>query len=155
MNEKLKVNIYKGLPMVLGKVKVVALAKVVGKVDSWIHSKLRHNVIKGVEQRFVESDIELINNALDELGNLIAGCVIEFSDDREAVIEQIKSAGNYVAMPYIYEEVLKQKQRWYINRMVARKPGKKVCSFKEDDILKMNMGIMQIANELRSIELIL
>ena len=109
MNEKLKINIYKGLPMILEKVKVVVLAKVVGKVDSWIHSKLRHNEIKGVEQRFVESDIGLINKVLGEFGSLIAGCVIEFSDDREAVIQQIKSASNYVAMPYIYEEVLKQK----------------------------------------------
>ena len=63
-------------------------------------------------------------------------------------------AGNNpsLSMLFIYEDVLKQERRWYINRMVARKPGKKVCSFKEDDILKMNMGIMQIANELRSIE---
>ncbi len=66
-------------------------------------------------------------------------------------------AGNNpsLSMLFIYEDVLKQERRWYINRMVARKPGKKVCSFKEDDILKMNMGIMQIANELRSIELTL
>ena len=155
MNEKLKVNIYKGLPMILEKVKVVALAKVVGKADSWIHGKLRHNVRKGVEQRFVESDIELINKALGEFGDLIAGRLIEFSDDREAVIGQIRAVGEFVAMPYIYEDVLKQERRWYVNRMVARKPGKKVCSFKEDDILKMNMGIMQIANELCSIELIL
>ena len=63
-------------------------------------------------------------------------------------------AGNNpsLSMLFIYEDVLKQERRWYINRMVARKPGKKVCSFKEDDILKMNMGIIQIANELRSIE---
>ena len=155
MSEKLKVNVYKGLPMILEKVKTIALADVIGKADSWMTMKLRHNEVKGRKLEFYESDIVLINNALVQLGNLIAGCVIEFSDDREAVIEQIKAAGNYVAMPYIYEEVLKQKQRWYINRMVARKPGKKVCSFKEDDILRVNMGIMQIANELRSIELTL
>ena len=155
MNEKLKVNVYKGLPMILEKVKTIALADVIGKADSWMTMKLRHYEVKGRKLEFYESDIELINNALGQLGDLIARCVIEFSEDREAVIEQIKAAGNYVAMPYIYEEVLKQKQRWYINRMVVRKPGKKVCSFKEDDILKMNMGIMQIANELRSIELTL
>ena len=152
MNEKLRVNVYKGLPMVLEKIKAVALAKVIGKADSWMVMKLRHSEVKGRKLEFYENDIELINNGLQELGNLIASSLIEYTEDREQVIASVRAVDAYVSMPYIYLEVLKQNRLWYANRMRERKPGGKASSFKEDDILKINMGIMQIANELRSIE---
>ena len=155
MNEKLKVNVYKGLPMILEKVKTIALADVIGKADSWMTMKLRHNEVKGRKLEFYESDIELINNGLEKLGELIASKLIEYTADREQVIASIREVDTYVSMPYIYLDVLKQDRQWYSNRMRERKPGGKASSFKEDDILKMNMGIMQIANELRSIELTL
>ena len=55
-------------------------------------------------------------------------------------------------MPYIYGEVLKQNETWYKNRTRKRSSEGKACSFKEEDILRINMAAMQIANELRSIE---
>lgn len=155
MSDKLKVNIYVALPMILEKVKVISLAKFVGKTDAWILNKLRHAVIKGVPQEFYESDLPLVNNALHQLGDAIAGCVVLYVSDREQVIASVRAVDAYVSMPYIYLDVLKQKRLWYANRMRERKPGGKASSFKEEDIQKMNMGIMQIANELRSIELVL
>ena len=53
---------------------------------------------------------------------------------------------------YLYNEVMKKDKRWFERRMQPRKPGGKACSFKEDDILRINMGAMQVANELKSIE---
>ena len=50
MEEKLKINIYKGLPMVMEKINTVALAAVIGRTDVWIYNKLRHLVIKGKEK---------------------------------------------------------------------------------------------------------
>ena len=155
MSDKLKVNIYVALPMILEKVKVISLAKFVGKTDAWVLNKLRHAVIKGVPQEFYESDLPLVNNALHQLGDAIAGCVVTYVPDREQVIASVRAVDAYVSMPYIYLDVLKQKRLWYANRMRERKPGGKASSFKEEDIQKMNMGIMQIANELRSIELVL
>lgn len=155
MSDKLKVSIYVALPMILEKVKVISLAKFVGKTDAWILNKLRHAVIKGVPQEFYESDLPLVNNALHQLGDAIAGCVVAYVPDREQVIASVRAVDAYVSMPYIYLDVLKQKRLWYANRMRERKPGGKASSFKEEDIQKMNMGIMQIANELRSIELVL
>ena len=155
MSDKLKVSIYVALPMILEKVKVISLAKFVGKTDAWILNKLRHAVIKGVPQEFYEFDLPLVNNALHQLGDAIAGCVVTYVPDREQVIASVRAVDAYVSMPYIYLDVLKQKRLWYANRMRERKPGGKASSFKEEDIQKMNMGIMQIANELRSIELVL
>ena len=155
MNEKLKINIYKGLPMILEKVKAVALSAVIGKTPAWIHQKQEQTIVKGLQKRFVESDVCLINNGLELLGQEILQSMISYEPNREAVIEQIKYMGNFIAMPYIYNDVLKKGRQWYASRMIQRKPGRMVCSFKEDDILRINMAAMQIANELRGIELTL
>lgn len=155
MNGKLCINVYKGLEMVLAKINKVALAAVIGRESSWIGNKYHHNIIKGNVQEFVESDLALLNEGLEILGNEIQCSLITYSDDREQVIEQIKELRKMVFMPYIYLEVMKVKKTWFDSRMKPRKPGGKVCSFKEDDVLKINMAAMQIANELKSIEFVL
>lgn len=155
MNEKIQINIYKGLPMVLEKVKSVALSAVIGKSNAWLNIKLNHNIVKGKEQEFVLSDLPLINNALQMLGEEISQNMVKFSEDRDEVIRQIKELANYICMPYIYIGIMKQTKPWYDGRMLVSRPGRRMISFKEDDILQINMAAMQIANELRSIEFIL
>lgn len=152
MEKKFQINIYRGLPMVLEKINTVAMASVIGKGGSWINNKYRHNVIKGRPQEFIQSDVELINNGLPLLGDEILGLLIVYNEDRESVIEQIRNLRKIVSMPYVYNEVMKKDKRWFERRMQPRKPGGKACSFKEDDILRINMGAMQVANELKSIE---
>lgn len=152
MNEKLQVNIYKGLPIVLEKINTVALAAVIGKGGSWINNKHRHNVIKGKAQEFIESDIALMNNGLELLGNEIMQSMIVYDVDREKVIEQIKQLRKLVCIPYICSKVMKVDKSWFDRRMRPRTPGGKACSFKEDDVLRINMGVVQIANELKSLE---
>lgn len=155
MNEKIQINIYKGLPMVLEKIKAVALAAVIGKYSSWLKHKQTHYVIKGRAQEFVESDIPLINNGLQMLGEEISSNLVNYSSDRDEVIKQVKQLDQFVSMPYIYTDIMKKNRAWYAHRMSKRTPEGKACSFKEDDILQINMAAMQIANELRSIEFIL
>lgn len=155
MNEKLQIDIYKGLPMVLEKIKGVALSAVIGKTPAWLQQKLERTVVKGLQKEFVSSDLDLINNGLELLGQEISQSMVNYTPVREEVIEQIKNLNSFIAMPYIYDNVLGKGRRWYVNRMVQRKPGCSVCSFKEDDILAINMAAMQIANELKSIEFVL
>lgn len=155
MEEKLKINIYKGLPMVMEKINTVALAAVIGRSDVWIYNKLRHLVIKGKAKEFIEEDLPLINKGLELLGAEIASCMVVYSTDRDAVIAQLKELRKLVSMPYICEDVLKEQKRWMGSRMRARSKEGKACSFKEDDILRINMAAMQIANELRTIEMTL
>ena len=155
MEEKLQINIYKGLPMVLEKVKGVALSAVIGKSNAWSDNKLNRRIIKGVEKQFIESDLPLINNGLENLGNEILQSLVTYSTDRDEVIAQVKELCKFVSMPYIYTEVLKVKRSWIESRMRCRSKEGKACSFKEDDILRINMAAMQIANELKSIELVL
>lgn len=155
VNEKIQIDIYKGLPMVLEKVKSVALSAVIGKSNAWINNKLAHNLSKGKACEFYEDDIPLINNGLHTLGDEISQHIIEYMEDREEVIRQVSQLATFVRMPYIYGTVMGKAKAWYDNRKLARVPGRKVCVFKEDDILAINMAAMQIANELRSIEFVL
>ena len=155
MEEKLKINIYKGLPMVMEKINTVALAAVIGRTDVWIYNKLRHLVIKGKAKEFIEEDLPLINRGLELLGAEIASCMVVYSTDRDAVIAQLKELRKLVSIPYICENVLNVNGKWMANRMRARSKEGKACSFKEDDILRINMAAMQIANELRTIEMTL
>lgn len=155
MNEKIQINIYKGLPMVLEKVKSVALSAVIGKSNAWMNNKMNRYILNGKVSEFTESDIPLVNNALQLLGDEIAQSIVQYSDDRESVILQMKQLATVICMPYIYGNVMGKGRQWYNSRVLARVPGRKVCVFKEDDILNINMAAMQIANELRSIEFIL
>lgn len=152
---KLQVNVYKGLPMVLEKVKSVALSAVIGKSNAWLNLKLNHNEVKGREQEFYPQDLPLLNDGLVRLGDEILNSLVVYSGNREQVVEQMKTLAKMICMPYIYGEVLKKPRIWYANRTCKRSSEGKASSFSEDDVLRINMAAMQIANELKSIELVL
>lgn len=155
MEEKLQIDIYKGLPMVMEKINTVALAAVIGKSDAWIYQKTKRSIVKGMQKEFVENDLPLINNGLHALGCEITSSLIEYNADRDDVINQIKELRKLVSMQYLCVEMLKKNKRWMDSRMCSRSKEGKACSFKEDDILRINMAAMQIANELKSIEMVL
>lgn len=155
MGVKLQMNVYMGLPMLLDKIKVVALAAVTGKADSWMLMKLRHSIVKGRALEFVQSDLDLINASMPVLGDEILQSLVVFDADREKVIPQVRNLARLVSMQYITMDIMGKKKRWYDGRMAKRTSEGKASSFKEEDILQINMAAMNIANELKSIELIL
>lgn len=155
MEVKLQMNVYKGLPMLLDKIKVVALAAVTGKADSWMLMKLRHNVVKRRALEFVQSDLDLINASMPVLGEEILQSLVVYNTDREKVIPQVRNLARLVSMQYITMDVMGKKKRWYDGRMAKRTSEGKASSFKEEDILQINMAAMNIANELKSFEFIL
>ena len=155
MGVKLQMNVYMGLPMLLDKIKVVALAAVTGKADSWMLMKLRHSIVKGRALEFVQSDLDLINASMPVLGDEILQSLVVYNADRDKVIPQVRNLARLVSMQYITMDIMGKKKRWYDGRMAKRTSEGKASSFKEEDILQINMAAMNIANELKSIELIL
>lgn len=155
MGVKLQMNVYMGLPMLLDKIKVVALAAVTGKADSWMLMKLRHSVVKGRALEFVQSDLDLINASMPVLGEEILQSLVVYNADREKVIPQVRNLARLLSMQYITMDIMGKKKRWYDGRMAKRTSEGKASSFKEEDILQINVAAMNIANELKSIELIL
>lgn len=155
MSEKIKINVYKGLPIILEKVKGVALAGIIGKSLPWITNKLRHYIVNAKPAEFNASDVELLNKGLTTMGVEIQRRIIEYHENREVVNVQIRELAKLVRMPYIYTECMKTHKQWFESRLAKRSAEGKACSFKEDDVLRINMGVMQVANELKSIELTL
>lgn len=152
MSRKIEINIYKGLPMVQGKIRFVALAAVMGRTPSWISNKLWHLTVNNKKAEFTINDLQLVNSSMQALGDEIEANIVEYCENREKIIAQIKILSGLVSMPYIYTEVLKVKKSWYTNRTKSYSDGYRVSSFSEDDIIRINMAAMQIANELRSLE---
>lgn len=150
--QKIKIDVEKGLPIVLDMVKSVAFVKEIGKSDSWMYNKLNHNVICDIEGRFSGSDAELLNKGMKILGTKLLGVRITYSEDRQDVIDQVKSVAKVIRMPYIYIDRMGKCKDWYKNRTCNRK-GTVTPRFSEDDILFFNMSIVEIANKLLSMEL--
>ena len=141
--------------MVMEKINAVALAAVIGRSSTWAYQKQNKCIVNGMKKEFVEKDLPLINNGLYTLGCEILSSLIEYNTDRENVINQIKELRKLISMEYLCVDMLKEKKTWMNSRMKARSKEGKACSFKEDDILRINMAAMQIANELKSIEMVL
>lgn len=155
MEVKLQINVYKGLPIVLEKVKSVALSAVIGKSNAWLNQKLTHCIVKGRVAEFYPQDLPLLNEGIGRLGDEILSSLVVYSSDREQVVEQMKALAKMVSMPYIYGDVMKKQRFWYTARTQRCSPGCRVCSFSEDDVLTINMNAMRIASELKSLEFIL
>lgn len=155
MEVKLQMNVYKGLPILFDKIKVVALAAVTGRSDAWMLMKVRHIVVKGRVSEFTQLDLDLINASMPLLGDEILQSLVVYDADREKVIPQVRSLAKLVSMQYITMDVMGHKKRWYDGRMAKRTAEGKASSFKEEDVLQINMAAMNIANELKSIEFVL
>ena len=153
--EKLQIEVYKGMAMVAGMVKMKAFSEASGKSQAWWSCKINHIVRRGKESKFEESDLSSLNSALEKLGAQLAEIQLVYSDDREALIEQIRKLDAIVCMPYIYDKVMSKGRTWYMNRMRKSLAGGRPYYFKEEDILQMNIAIIDIANRLKNIEFII
>lgn len=151
--EKLKMSVDKYLPMVRKMIKSVVIAREISKSHSWLNNKMNHREINGKPLEFVGKDIDLLNNGMHAIGVKLLQMRILYSNDREFVIEQVKSISEIICMPYIYNTIIGKNRQWYSNRMKNATPGKKKTSFSADDIFHLNMAVIDIANKLLAIEI--
>lgn len=153
--EKYKVQVNDAIAMVHEMVKMVALAAEIGRDSSWIHNKYSGNIIAGKKKEFTQPDIDLINKGIQQIGERLLETNIEYSVEREAVIEQVRKVAETICMPYIYLNKLGKTKSWYFNRIKYIPATTARSSFKEKDILLINMCIREIAVKLLSIEVTL
>lgn len=153
--EKYKIQVHEAIPLVHEMIKMVALGAEIGKSSSWIHNKQNGNVSNGKKNEFIQSDIDLINRGLQSMGKRLMETHIVYSEDREAVIGQVKEVSSAVNMPYIYLKRMGKNRTWYSNRVKKETPPAAKTSFSENDILSINMNIREIAIRLLSIEITL
>jgi len=158
--EKIKVPVKQALPMIAEMVKLKYVTDALGKSSGWIYNKLNHETTTSKSNGFNQSDINLLNNLFQEIGEKLINTRISIPSEenkdpiqkRKEVIEQILSVSEIISMPFIYKNKMGKNLTWYLNRM--RRNSLK-ASFKQDDINMINLAIIEIGNKLLSIELIL
>lgn len=153
--EKLQIEVNKGMAMVAEMVKMKAFSEASGKQQSWWSSKMNHIVKNGKECCFLESDLPVLNATIEKLGTQLSEIQLVYSEDREAVVEQIRKLDTIVSMPYIYNNVMGKGRVWYKDRMRKSLANGRPYYFKEEDILQMNIAIIDISNRLKNIEFVL
>lgn len=157
--EKLKVPVRQGMLSLEGAIRLSYLCKVMGKSVGLIHDKIHGSTVRGFELKFKQKDVDMINSALQEIGNRLLYSVLskEPSHDPRSyavgdnIVEQIKALGKVVCMPYIYRDRMGKTKLWFDNRQ--KKGG--TCRYSDENILTINMIVREIAYKLLSIELIL
>lgn len=152
---KMRVNIYRALPFIFPKIKVVALSAIMGKDNSWVNNRLANTPHAGRRvYHFYAADLPIVNRGLNLLGEEIMQNLIEYSEDRDEVIRQVKQLASLVNMPYIYRDTMKQPADWYKDRVRPTNP-KYNSTFTKLDIMCFNYVARQIAAELMSVEMVL
>ena len=156
MTEKIQICAEKALTIIQKMVKTIAITREMGVSDAWIANKQNHNIIlaSGEEFGFAKQDMKKINDALHSIGERLLHTQIRYSNDRDAVISQIKDVLSVVKSSYIYD-TLGKKKRWFESRLAKPSPAGKKSSFSEDDITNINLIIKGIAINVLSIEVTL
>lgn len=154
--EKIKVPVKQALPMIAEMIKFKYVTDYIGKSSSWIYHKMNHETTTTTSKGFSKLDINLLNKVFQEIGEKLLSIRITPHDvgniieTRKDIVSQIKNLSQIVSMPFIYIDKLGKNITWYKKRMYC--PEK--YQFKDEDITLINMAIVEIANKLLSIELI-
>lgn len=147
MENRIKLSVRMGLPLVLEMVTTIGLRDEVGGECMWLMSKARRDNMKPWQ-------IELLNEAMQRIADRLAEVRITYSDDRQSVIDQVKEALKPVKTKYVYEKHLGMDTRLWTYRTRALHGKGYGYSFTEEDVLKINLAIADIVARLRRIELV-
>lgn len=145
---KMKINVYRGLDMIGDMIKITAICRECGKLRNWLHPKISKKNIT-LEQ------LDDINIAIWRIANRLLTQKVVYSDDRQAVIDQIHDKFDDVRMPYVYRERMGKNRMWYVNRTRNIQENKSTASFTESEIIEINLVVAEIAVRLLNIELVL
>lgn len=135
-----------GLPLIREMITDSAVEQVLGCDCSWLANKSRRDNMS-------QKNIDKLNEATLIIGKTLANVRIEYSTDRQAVIDQIKEHLRPVRLQYIYGKHLGHNTAWWTYR--TRRPyGNGYCyTLTEDEVLMINLAIADISARLLSIEL--
>lgn len=145
---KMKINVYSGLDMIEDMVKITAICRECGKFRNWLHPKI-------AKRNITIDQLDDINIAVWRIANRLLTQKVVYSDDRQAVIDQIHDNFDDVRMPYVYRERMGKTRMWYVNRTRNIQDNKSTVSFTEGEIMEINLIVAEIAARLLSIELVI
>ena len=148
MNERrIKIPFQKGAMLVREMLTTKGIEAELGITCSWLYNTKRFCNVK-------PGHVDAMNCAMWGIADKLAEVHIEYSEDRQAVIDQIKLHLKPVKLKYIYEKHLGHDTQWWSFRTAKLYGNGYGYSFTEDDVLRINLAIEDIVARLRRIELV-
>ncbi len=152
--ERIKIEVYQGLPIIQEMIKDLAITREMGEVITWLNQRQNKRVIRNFEYSFTATDVAKLNAAIWKIGVRLSAIRVEYSENRQDVINQIKEKLSELWLPYIYANKMGKKPYWWNDRMKNSETKGNKSSFSFDDILRINLAIAEIAARLLTIELV-
>lgn len=145
--KRTRVGLRLGLPLIREMIPDLAVERVLGCDCSWLKNKSRR-------ENMPPKNIARLNEATLIIGRQLAEVRIEYSTDRQAVIDQIREHLQNVKLRYVYGKHLGHSLEWWTYR--TRRPyGNGYCyTLTEDEVLRINLAVADISARLLSIELV-
>lgn len=147
MEKRIKIGVRMGLPIVREMITATAMTIEYRDDCQWLTKKDRLSKVKPYQ-------IERLNAAIWRIGERLAGVFIHYSDDRQAVIDQIKEHLHPVKLRYIYERHLGHDTAWWTYRTRSLRGKGYGYSFTEQEVFHINLAVKEISARLLSIELV-
>ena len=127
-----------------------AVARGVGIDQSTYQNKLKNNITSNAKHsyvfsRFNQEDIDRLNAWLPQLAMQLPTMIVRWSDDREAVIEQVRNLKPLLNLNYISEKYLGMDHRKFMARCTIRVSKGYNTSFNQQDIDRLNSAIIDFA----------
>ena len=152
---KQKFNVYKELPSIMKMLVGNAISLDMGKPVNFITKHMALDADGNPKAPFTESSLAQLNEKLWQLGQTLMATTIDYSSDRQEVIDQVRSKLRFVRMPYIYSECMGKNKLWYTSRMTHTDCKAGLSTYKKEDIDLYNQYIGEIAIRLLRTELVL
>ncbi|MGN0484201.1 MAG: hypothetical protein ACI4HI_11690 [Lachnospiraceae bacterium] len=123
-----------------------AVASGMGIDQSTYQNKLKNNVISNAKHsyvcsRFNEADVERLNAWLQTLPGQLRNLHVNWSDDREEVIRQIRMMKPLLNLNYISEKYMGMTHRKFMARCTIRSGKGCNTSFHQQDIDRLNSAL--------------
>lgn len=152
--ERIKIEVYQGLPIIQEMIKDLAITKEMGESCNWICCRQKRQMSRNFQFTFTASDVEKLNQAIWRIGERLQHTRIEYIEVRQEVIDQIKQKLSDVFLSFVCLNKMKVRQTWWNNRMKNTDSKGTKASFNSEDVLKINLAVAEIAARLLSIELV-
>lgn len=152
-NEKIKQEVYTHLPELLKYVKSKAVAAEMGKHVQWLVSRInRQKNGKYSIRQFRPEDMEPLNQAIERIANRLLAVTINYKDDRQEVIDEIRSKLNELFI----KSVIVYKMGWTDTKakscMVNSSSKGHHLTFTASDVQQITLSVREIAMRMLSIE---
>lgn len=152
--QRIKLEVYQGLPIIQEMIKDLAITKEMGEAINWIGQRQFKRTIRNFTYSFTKEDVAKLNAAIWRIGERLSATTIEYNEDRQQVINQIKEKLSSIFLSFICTNKLQKSIHWWNDKMKNSESKGSKSSFKPEDVTKINLAVAEIAARLLSIELI-